>query len=248
MVQRDKVVCPKCGRYPGLGRAECPWCGVVFEKLRTAADEGLGSPPVAARAENGGAWREFLRTLARPVNPFVLAGRALVWTGLALWSLGFLFSPLSANYAGSSLLHGVNLIFHEAGHVLFGLAGEWPGVLGGSLGQLLMPAVCVGAFLWSEREPFGASVALWWTAESLLDLAPYVNDAGAQVLPLLGGVTGRDVPGYHDWNRLLGAVGWLGADHAFALVLHGAGLALMAAALGGGAWVLVRQWGNRERD
>jgi len=66
-----------------------------------------------------------------------------------------------------SLLHLVNLPFHEAGHVIFGLFGnQFLMFLGGMLGQLLMPMVCAGVFLLQQRDVFAAAVALWWFSEN----------------------------------------------------------------------------------
>ncbi len=169
------------------------------------------------------------------------AGRVLLWVGLAVWSLFFVFSPFTANFAGQSFLHGVNLLFHEAGHVIFGFFGDFLRVLGGTLGQLLMPTICFAALLLHQRDPFTAAVALWWVGENLLDIAPYVGDARARELMLLGGVTGRDVPGYHDWEQLLGWLGWLEADRFLAVTLHGLGVAGLLLALAWGAFVLTRQ-------
>lgn len=42
------------------------------------------------------------------------------------------------------VLDGANFIFHEAGHVLFSLFGEFLGILGGSLTQVIIPVVCTG--------------------------------------------------------------------------------------------------------
>ena len=42
-----------------------------------------------------------------------------------------------------------------------------------------MPFVCLGIFLIKTRDPFGPSVALWRTAESFMDIAPYIDDARA---------------------------------------------------------------------
>ena len=44
----------------------------------------------------------------------------------------------------------MNLIFHEAGHVLLMWAGETVTLLGGSLFQLLVPAARVATFLRRE--------------------------------------------------------------------------------------------------
>ena len=56
-----------------------------------------------------------------------------------------------------------------------------------------MPFVCLVTFVLKTRDPFGASVALWWSAENFMDVAPYINDARAMELILLGGFTGQEV-------------------------------------------------------
>jgi hypothetical protein len=95
-----------------------------------------------------------------------------------------------------AFVHLVDLVFHEAGHVIFGLLGRFLGVLGGSLNQVLVPAVCTGYFLW-HRQPAAAAVTLFWTGESITDVAIYVADGRDMALPLLAeGLV-------HDWNWIL---------------------------------------------
>ena len=65
----------------------------------------------------------------------------------------------------------------------------------GTLGQLLMPLTVMVALIWKNQDNFGASIGLWWLAQSVMDVAPYVNDARAGRLMLLGGVTGQQWPG-----------------------------------------------------
>ena len=86
--------------------------------------------------------------------------------------------------------------------------------LGGSLFQVIVPLVCAGAFLFQQDDPFGASVCVWWAGESLLDLAPYIDDARSLQLMLLGGPA-AEVEG-HDWEAILMALGWLHLDHTIA--------------------------------
>lgn len=136
-------------------------------------------------------------------------------------------------------MHLVNLPFHEAGHILLMPFGRFLQVLGGSLMQLAMPAVCLLVLLLRTRDAFGAAVAQWWLAESFMDLAPYINDARALNLILLGGVTGKEVQDYHDWEYLLGRMGLLRLDHALALTAHVTGLLLMLGAL---AWAAANVW------
>ena len=54
----------------------------------------------------------------------------------------------------------------------------------------------------AARRPFGAAVCAWWAGQNLVDLAPYIADARALQLVLLGGRTGAEVEG-HDWEYLL---------------------------------------------
>ena len=45
----------------------------------------------------------------------------------------------------NSFLHLINLLFHEAGHIIFSPFGQFMTMLGGSLMQVLVPIVCAGA-------------------------------------------------------------------------------------------------------
>ena len=143
--------------------------------------------------------------------------------------------------AMGSFLHGVNLAFHEAGHILFLPVGAFLTALGGSLMQLLVPSICLVALVRQNGDAFGGSLALWWMGENLLDLAPYIADAVALELVLLGGFTGREVEG-HDWEAILGALGWL--DHASVLgqTAHVLGVVVMVGASIWGALVLAAEW------
>jgi hypothetical protein len=144
--------------------------------------------------------------------------------------------------AMESMLHLPNLVFHEAGHVLFGFFGHFLGVLGGSLLQFGLPLVLAGAFL-KESDPFGAVVCTWWAGQNLLDLAPYIADARALQLVLLGGRTGAEVEG-HDWEYLLTELGWLRFDRTLGLGAHRLGLMMMAGGLVCGAIYLARNCGQ----
>jgi hypothetical protein len=115
-------------------------------------------------------------------------------------------------------------------------------VLGGTLGQLLMPAIAGGVLLWRQRDAFGASIALWWLGQSVMDVAPYINDARSLELMLLGGGTGRDRPGMHDWENILLDLNLIEHDHALALAADRLGEALLLAALAWGGAVLYRQY------
>ena len=140
--------------------------------------------------------------------------------------------PYQGDYVYRSFMHLVDLPFHEAGHLVFTFLGDFMHVLGGTLGQVIVPAVCAAAFL-RQAEPFGASCCLWWTGQSFIDIAPYVYDARAGQLRLLGGVTGQDNPCFHDWHNILGRLGLLSYDHALAYAAKFTGVLLIVLSLFG---------------
>ncbi len=180
------------------------------------------------------------------VNPFYFWGRCLLFLLLLIAGIRLMVNLPSSELAGHSFFHNVNLPFHEAGHIVFRVFGDFMGVLGGSLMQVIIPVVCLAAFL-KRGDAFAASFALWWTGQNFIDMAPYINDARAQQLLLLGGVTGEDVPGYHDWNNILGRLGLLNLDHTLANTSHIVGSLLMTTAFIWAAIILWMQWKNRDR-
>ncbi|MCX5812077.1 MAG: DnaJ domain-containing protein [Proteobacteria bacterium] len=187
--------------------------------------------------------KDFLFSVGDKINPFLFAGRALVFLITIIWGFKYITHSVASNYAGESFLHNVSLPFHEAGHIILSPLGDFMCVLGGSLFQILIPAICMGAFL-KQNDVFGASIALWWIGQNFVDCAPYINDARAQELMLLGGVTGQDVPGIHDWNNILGTLGLLKLDHFIANTSHWFGILLMLAAFLWGGLLLWLQWKN----
>jgi len=174
-------------------------------------------------------------------GPIGLAGRALLLGVLALLTAGFVRNGLNAEHLGGSFLHLVNLPFHEAGHVLFSPFGRFMMTLGGSLLQVIVPIVCAVVFLTKTRDPFAASAALWWAGQSLMDLAPYIADARALQLVLLGGRTGAEVEG-HDWEYILQTLGWLHRDVALGNAAFMTGAVVMVGGLAWGGAVVVRQF------
>ena len=152
--------------------------------------------------------------------------------GLAAASLGFcllFLVALTGEPGWIPLLDGANLLFHEAGHPIFGLLGwETLTILGGTLGQLLVPGL-IGIAFWVRRDTYGTAVAGVWGFENLLNIARYVADARAQVLPLVGG-------GEHDWTTLLWRWGWLAQDLHIAQLIRACGWLGMLACWGWLAW------------
>jgi hypothetical protein len=175
----------------------------------------------------------------RRVDPLGLGLRAIVLLAFSVWGLWLVAQDHRDGAMCRSFVHLPLLVFHEAGHVLMRPFGEWLMVLGGTLGQLAMPAVMAGALLLKNRDPFGAALGLWFFGVSLLDVAPYVADALHPQLMLLSGATGEE--GGHDWIYLLDSMHLLRRAQTLGLMVRAAGGALVLLALGWAAAVLWRQ-------
>ena len=244
--------CPKCGheRRPGEAGAAgiCPACGLVFAKW---ARHTLGTETLPRDREpdleGGGRLREVLALAVQvppATDPWHFRGRVAVGVLLLVWGAYFILLDFRTAEIGNSFMHRVNLVFHEAGHVLFMPFGRFMAILGGTLGQLLMPVVVMGAFLWKNRDPFGGSVGLWWLGQSFMDCAPYIDDARRLQMPLVGGGTGADRPGVHDWENILLDLGLIEHERAVAALFDGIGTVLMLAAFAWGGYVLLLQYRN----
>ena len=94
-------------------------------------------------------------------------------------------------------IQNVNLIFHEAGHIIFIFFGETLHILGGSFLEILIP-VSVVIHFYLNKYYFSAAVTCWWSATAFLSVSIYASDASARILPLITG----DVAS-HDWYNLL---------------------------------------------
>lgn len=122
------------------------------------------------------------------------------------------------------LIDGVNLVIHEAGHFVFRPFGEFMMIAGGSLFQVIMPALFVGYFLYLTKF-YSAALVLFWVGESMLNVSIYAGDSLALQLPLLGG---EDT--IHDWNYLLSALNLLPATAKIAGAIRLLGTIVIALA------------------
>jgi len=247
--------CPKCLNELHVQGEICPHCGIVFEKYlkyhpEQAARQDV-QPPIVTLYEDDEA-QPLTQFLFHEMQQATLAdfiGRAIILAGLVIWSWQLMSPSIESNAVGNSFLHLVNLPFHEAGHIIFRPFGAFITSLGGTLGQLLMPSICTGVLLLKTRDPFGASVALWWVGENFLDIAPYMNDARAGQLPLLGGNFGHSAPyGFHDWQYLLTESGLLQYDHFLAKAVFAIGSAIMVLSLLWGGLLLVKRYKDINRS
>lgn len=134
-------------------------------------------------------------------------------------------------------IDGVNLIIHEAGHLIFSFFGEFIMIAGGSLFQVIMPALFVGYF-WYNEKYYSAALVLFWVGESILNVSVYAGDAVALQLPLLGGQDS-----VHDWNYLLGSLNLLTATAKIAGAIRLIGTIVIALAAFGSI-----RFARRDRD
>jgi hypothetical protein len=133
---------------------------------------------------------------------------------------------------------GANLLFHEAGHVFFGVFGRTLHVLGGTLGQLVFP-IATAVYFAREERFFDAAVCVLWLGESLMYAALYVGDARRGALPLVN-------DGIHDWNWLLGGWGLLPWAETLGTALHLLASAVVIGALVGAARALLAERAGEE--
>ena len=126
-------------------------------------------------------------------------------------------------------LDHANLLFHEAGHPIFGIFSDRLAVYGGTLGQLAFPVVLAVSF-WRKGQTVGFAAVCVWFFENWLNMARYMADARSLQLPLVGG-------GEHDWTEILNRWNILQHDTQIATAIKWSGWLGMAAAC---AWLLWR--------
>jgi len=235
--------CPKCGHQPLPADqslpAACPACGVILAKVAAAGTTRASRPAPAAAKDTHTPWRELLLHVPERVDPLRWWLRVALLAGFALWGLWLMALDVRSGEIMSAFVHLPLLVFHEAGHVIFMPLGHTLMVLGGTLGQCLMPLIMATALLLKNRDPFGAALGLWLLGVSVMDVAPYMFDALQPQLTLLSGQTGE--AGGHDWIELFGNWGLLPRAQAIGLATHKLGALMMLAAMAWAGWVLKLQ-------
>ena len=132
---------------------------------------------------------------------------------LTIYFLWIAYDPMQGSF-----LDNVDLPIHETGHLIFRLLGEFMGIAGGSLFQVIFPAVFVGYFLW-QRSFYSAGIVLFWVGQSILNVWVYASDAVVMQLVLTSGFTGSE-GSFHDWNYLLTATGLIGSTKTVAGIIR----------------------------
>ena len=151
----------------------------------------------------------------------------LIFAGLlSAYFLWIAYDPMQGSF-----LDLVDLPIHETGHLIFRPLGEFMSIAGGSLFQVIMPAVFVGYFIWQGKY-YAAAIVLFWVGQSILNVYVYAVDAVVMQLVLTSGLTGSE-GSFHDWNYLLSETGLLGSTKIIAGMIRAIGtLTIIASAAG----------------
>lgn len=147
---------------------------------------------------------------------------------------------------GGSFLDNVDLPIHEFGHLLFRIFGEFLGIAGGSLFQVILPAVFVGYFIW-QRSYYSAAIVLFWVGQSILNVWVYASDAVVMQLVLTSGFTGTE-GSFHDWNYMLGRFGLLDSTKLVAGIIRTIGTVTILAAAAASVYLSIRPAEGEDSD
>jgi hypothetical protein len=90
---------------------------------------------------------------------------------LSIYFIWIAYDPMQGSF-----LDNVDLPIHETGHLFFRPLGEFMMIAGGSLFQVIFPAVFVGYFIW-HRSHYSAAIVLLWVGQSILNVWVYASDA-----------------------------------------------------------------------
>ncbi len=123
-----------------------------------------------------------------------------------------------ANPEAWHFIDNANLLIHEGGHIVFLPFGEFLHVLGGSLTQVVLPALFVVYFYFIDQI-YSAALTLFWVGENLLNVSVYAGDSLHMQLPLLFGDNS-----IHDWNWLLIYTGQLRHTDSISHIIKALGI------------------------
>lgn len=162
-------------------------------------------------------------------------GKIWAWRALILLYFLLLFLKYLKNPDYSSVFGAINLGVHELGHMVFGIFGQFIGILGGTFAQILFPlGVMVGFYL--QRDYFAICFSFGWLATSFYGVATYAADARSQSLPLVSPFGGETI--IHDWDFILSKLGLLQFDAQVGNFFRFIGILSFLICLIGGVWLI----------
>ena len=200
-------------------------------------DEGAGAGGPAGRSAGNGAAPAAGRGPTAWVTDRV---RGQVWYSRAplLLVLFWIWKDYPGDPLHTSIFDGISLGFHEMGHAAFVVTGNRLLITaGGTLFELGVPLAAAAYLVVRQRDPFGATVCLFWLGTALWHTAAYAGDARAQALPLVSPFGPVDVDS-HDWTYMLMRFGRLSRDAEIAATLRSAARVFMVDSMVLGAWIL----------
>jgi hypothetical protein len=166
--------------------------------------------PVVLLEEKIGEWKPVSRVTG------------IAW--LCFYALFLLYA--FADRSGFLILDYANLIIHEGGHFFFSWFGDTVRILGGTLGELLVPLLCAIYFFW-QRETTGFTFSIFWFFENFPYIGAYMADARTSALPLVGSEDS-------DWTILFTQWGLLAQDQTIGATMRILGYLGMLATM---AWL-----------
>ena len=117
-----------------------------------------------------------------------------------------------ADRSGFLIVNYVNLIIHEGGHFFFSWFGNTIMILGGTIGELLVPLLCA-IYFFCQRETTGFAFSTYWLFENFPYIGTYMADARSAALPLVGSEES-------DWTILFGQWGLLAEDQKIGAIMR----------------------------
>jgi len=171
-----------------------------------------------------------IREWLLPEDDFKPVSRAALIGWGVFYFLFLLNAALDDN--GFLFVDHANLMIHEAGHFFFSWFGYYTQILGGTLGQLLVPLLCMLAFV-RRGETSAVAFCAFWLFENCLYIATYMGDARTSALPLVGSDES-------DWTILFTHWGVLVHDRTIAAWVRALGWIGMLGSVAWLAWMHVR--------
>ena len=172
----------------------CPSCGISYAKWQEKADQGRlqrtpppPMPPLPRKESFENRFLEWFFFVPSDRHESAFWGHLILYAIFFVWGWMFILHGVDAAFINGSVLHYVDLGLHAFGHVVFSVFGTLSHYLGGSLFQVLMPFHLMIFFTFYERDNFAASLCLWWTGQSCIDISPYIRDANTRSMDQLAG-------------------------------------------------------------
>ncbi len=164
-----------------------------------------------------------------------------LWLYIIGWGFFlYLFITLlhfSADSPNNLLITGMYFIdfgVHEASHLVVFFLPAIMVAAAGSIGEVSFTLLLLFATL-KAKSYFAAVFASLWVTLGMISAGTYMADARAQSLPLIG--PGETVQ--HDWHYVFGQLGWLNADTLIGGCVRGLGIAIGAAGLLFGLYLIM---------